>query len=336
MATVALRMTRNARNPAILGDMSSASLFIDQIFLRHETGRHPENPRRLIRVAARLEQAGLVSQCRMGNFELADEATLLTVHSPEMIARVRSIAELGGGAIDADTILSPESYDVARAAAGAATAAVDDVIAGPSRRALCLVRPPGHHANSTTSMGFCLFNNIAVAAEHARKVHGLERILIVDWDVHHGNGTQDIFYNDGGIHFLSIHRFGRGFYPGTGDNDETGTGAGLGCIRNVPIAHGTSRNDYRAAFEAAATRMADLSRPQLVLVSAGFDAHAADPIGSLGLECEDFEVMTRLLIDIAGVHAEGRLVSLLEGGYHLDALAESVRAHLEELTHYKA
>ncbi len=183
-------------------------------------------------------------------------------------------------------------------------------------------------------MGFCLFNNIALAAQHARKAFGLDRILIVDWDVHHGNGTQDVFWTDPTISFLSIHRFGHGFYPGSGDADETGSGAGLGYTTNVPVRFGTSRHDYAAQFRNAVERAADRMRPDLILLSAGFDAHVLDPIGSLGLESEDFADMTKTLLAVADTHAKGRLVSCLEGGYNLNALAECVQAHLDELVHH--
>jgi acetoin utilization deacetylase AcuC-like enzyme len=180
-------------------------------------------------------------------------------------------------------------------------------------------------------MGFCLFNNIALAATHAKTAHKLNKVLIVDFDVHHGNGTQDIFYEDGQVMFFSIHRYGRGFYPGTGAADETGKGKGKGTILNAPIAFGTSRKDYHAAFKKALEKAAETIKPELVLLSAGFDAHAKDPIGSLGLEVEDFVTMTKEVLEVAKTHAKGRLVSCLEGGYNLEVLAESVQAHLEEL-----
>jgi acetoin utilization deacetylase AcuC-like enzyme len=202
---------------------------------------------------------------------------------------------------------------------------------GRGRNALCLVRPPGHHATPTHSMGFCLFNNIALAAQRARQAHDLKRILIVDWDVHHGNGTQDIFYADPEVQFFSVHRYGRGFYPGSGAADETGTGAGLGRTLNLPLRFGVSRKEYLAAFAAGLETAADAIKPELILLSAGFDAHAADPIGSLGLEVEDFADMTRMILQTARTHSGGRLVSCLEGGYDLEALALSVEAHLYEL-----
>jgi acetoin utilization deacetylase AcuC-like enzyme len=306
-------------------------LFTDPLFLEHETGAHVEVPARLRAITGRLQAAKLVERCTRGAFAPLAPDAVARLHSRAMIQRAAQASQRGGGLLDADTVVSARSYDVARAAAGAAAAAVDAVITGPDQRALCLVRPPGHHATPDHAMGFCLFNNIALAADHARVVHGLSRILIVDWDVHHGNGTQDIFYADPSVMFLSIHRYGHGFYPGSGSRDETGTGPGLGYTLNVPVRFGAARRDYHALFEDAVERAAAKIKPELVLLSAGFDAHAADPIGSLGLEVEDFARMTIFLKRVAAVHCEGRFVSCLEGGYNLDALAQSVEAHLSEL-----
>jgi acetoin utilization deacetylase AcuC-like enzyme len=241
------------------------------------------------------------------------------------------VSARGGGFLDVDTVVSPRSFDVALAAAGAGAAAVDAVIGGQDRTALCLVRPPGHHATPTTSMGFCLFNSIALAAKRARNKHQLNRVLIVDFDVHHGNGTQDIFYEDPSVFFFSIHRYGFGFYPGTGSAEETGRGPGRGTTLNVPITNGTPPSEYHAAFNRAFERAAEASKPELILVSAGFDAHRLDPIGGLGLDVEDFVRLTERILDVAKEHAAGRVVSLLEGGYHWDATAESVAAHLTTL-----
>lgn len=306
-------------------------LYRDPLFQRHDTGRHPERASRLQWIDEYLDRAGLPARCRPGAYQPLAEAALLALHDPRQIQLARQTAAQGGGYLDADTIVSPESFTVALAAAGVCVSAVDQVLQGPDRTALCLVRPPGHHATPHHSMGFCLFNNIALAADHARRRHQVNRILVVDWDVHHGNGTQDIFYDDSQITFFSIHRYGHGFYPGTGAADETGTGAGLGHTVNAPIRFGTSRHEYHACFETTLEKIADKVKPELVLLSAGFDAHAQDPIGSLGLEVEDFVRMTRFVLEIARTHAQGRLVSGLEGGYNLQALAESVQAHLTQL-----
>jgi acetoin utilization deacetylase AcuC-like enzyme len=306
-------------------------LYTDLLFLQHDTGPHPETAHRLRAVRSRLEQTDLLSRCQSGSYQPLTAETVAQIHSPRMVRSAEDMAARGGGRLDPDTVVSPESFQVALAAAGACVSAVDAVLRGDDKNALCLVRPPGHHATPTRSMGFCLFNNIALATHHALTAHSLDRVLIVDWDVHHGNGTQDIFYADPRVLFFSIHRFGMGFYPGTGDDDETGEGAGRGYTFNVPLRYGTSRHDYRNAFRNALDKAADKIKPQLVLVSAGFDAHARDPIGSLGLEVEDFVWLTQQVVDVAKTQCDGRLVSCLEGGYNLDVLAESVQVHLEEL-----
>jgi acetoin utilization deacetylase AcuC-like enzyme len=306
-------------------------LYTDPLFLQHETGRHVETPDRLRAVTARLEQAGLPARCVAGTYQPMSEDEVRTAHADLQVEMVRQVAQEGGSHLDADTVVSPSSFDVALAAAGACASAVDAVLSGPQRNALCLVRPPGHHATPTRSMGFCLFNNIALAARRAMNVHGLTRLLVVDWDVHHGNGTQDLFYEDPRVLFFSIHRYGQGFYPGTGSARETGAGPGLGYTLNAPVRFGTARPDYRAAFTHYLEKAADTIEPELVLLSAGFDAHARDPIGSLGLEIEDFVTLSRQVLDVARTHASGRLVSCLEGGYNLAVLAEAVQAHLEQL-----
>lgn len=251
------------------------------------------------------------------------------MHEPGHIEHIAAIAARGGGHVDSDTVISLASFEVARLAAGAACDAVDRVLGGEAKTALCLVRPPGHHATAERAMGFCLFNNVAVAAAVARAEHQVDRVLIVDWDVHHGNGTQDLFYADGSVAFMSAHRWP--FYPGTGAADEMGTGDGLGATLNLPIAFGTPRQAYCELFASQLEKFAERIRPQLVLISAGFDAHRADPIGSLGLEVEDFSELTKRVCEVAAVHAGGRIVSMLEGGYNPPVLAECVEAHLRGL-----
>jgi acetoin utilization deacetylase AcuC-like enzyme len=306
-------------------------LIRDPLFQKHDTGEHPERPARLKAIEKRLADSGVNKKCTVGNYQPLSEDAVAKVHDARMISRAKQLGLHGGGQLEADTVMSADSFEVALAAAGAGTAAVDAVMKGQARNALCLIRPPGHHATPSTSMGFCLFNNIALAARHARDRHQLSRVMIVDWDVHHGNGTQDIFYEEPTVVFFSIHRFGNGFYPGTGAANETGTGKGLGHIVNAPIRYGTSRKEYHASFRSHLEKAADKLKPELVLLSAGFDAHRHDPIGSLGLETEDFVTLTREVLDVARTHAHSRLVSCLEGGYDLAALAESVEAHLQEL-----
>jgi acetoin utilization deacetylase AcuC-like enzyme len=308
---------------------TSAILFTDPWFLRHETGRHPECPERLRRIYARLAETHLDQRFDKGTVRAATLDELGRVHDADYIREVEAWAKAGGGQVEADTIVSSDSYEAALRAAGAAVAAVEDVVSGAHRRALCLVRPPGHHALYNAPMGFCLFNNVAVAARHAVEALGLSRVLIVDWDVHHGNGTQDAFYCDGRVHFFSVHRFP--FYPGTGDVNETGTGPGLGAISNLPLRFGTSRREFLEGFQTVLDHAVRHAQPELILISAGFDAHRADPVGSLGLENEDFVELTKLVNACAEQNCGGKIVSLLEGGYNLDVLPESVEAHIEAL-----
>ncbi len=305
-------------------------LYSDPRMLGHiPAPRHPERPERLAAILRHLERTGQTRACSTGTVREATDEELLRVHTPGHLALLARFEREGGGLIEADTWVKAGSNQAARLAAGAALEAVAYACEAPDRRALCLVRPPGHHARPGSPMGFCLFANVAVAAADAVARLGLDRVLIVDWDVHHGNGTQEIFESDPRVAFLSIHR--SPFYPGTGAAHETGTGPGLGTKRNVPLPFGISRAEYRSAFRSALETLADRVRPQLVLISAGFDAHAEDPVGSLGLEVEDFEEMTRDVLAVAKAHAEGRVVSLLEGGYNVPILAGCVSAHLDAL-----
>ncbi len=304
-------------------------LYHDPLFQQHLTGNHPESPARLQAITRKLEQSQLVERCEPGKLRVAAIDELMRLHDHDYVSSVAEYASAGGGRIEADTVVSPQSYDVARNAAGAALAAVDDVLTGRAQTALCLIRPPGHHALPRSAMGFCLFNNVALAAEQALRVHDLERVLIVDWDVHHGNGTQDVFYERDDVYFFSAHR--SPFYPGTGGADETGTGKGLGATFNLPLKFGTPRDEYLTRFERMLTDAATRCRPQLVLLSAGFDAHRDDPIGSLGLETEDYVRLTQSVQAVARDYCSGRIVSLLEGGYNVSALADCVAVHLTEL-----
>jgi acetoin utilization deacetylase AcuC-like enzyme len=304
-------------------------LYSSPVFQQHVTGAHPEHPRRLAAVDSHLDESGLRQQCKQPTWQPASPAEIARVHDGKYIEEIKKYATAGGGRIEADTVVSARSYEVACLAAGAVCDAVRRVVTGEDKTALCLVRPPGHHARPGDAMGFCLFNSVAVGAAAALAEHKLDRVLIIDWDVHHGNGTQEIFWEDGRVGFLSIHRWP--FYPGTGDTDETGRGPGLGMIANLPIEFGTPLKQYHDRFERTLADLAAKVKPQLVMVSAGFDAHRQDPIGSLNLEVEDFTRLTETVLNVAKAYSDGRIVSALEGGYNPERLAESVATHLRAL-----
>jgi len=308
-------------------------LYDDTIFLKHETGRHPERAERIRDLSARLDEAGLRPLCERPEFQPVAPNRLARIHAPDYVTEVWSLAKSGGGDLDPDTVVSPASYDVALMAAGSACDATERVLRGEDTQALCLVRPPGHHAMLNHAMGFCLFNNVAIAARVATEDFELDRVLIVDWDIHHGNGTQAAFWDDPKVGFYSIHRWP--FYPGTGAAEETGVAAGAGTILNMPVRFGISRREYLDRFRQGLEQLAEKIRPQLILLSAGFDAHRADPVGNLGLEAEDFGTMTEALLDVADTHAQGRIVGVLEGGYNPDALATCVECHLREMLRHQ-
>jgi acetoin utilization deacetylase AcuC-like enzyme len=304
-------------------------LYYDPIFQEHHTGALPENGGRILSVFRHLNFAALDTSCKRPAWQPASVERLCYVHSRQYVSSVEQFTFNGGGFLAEDTLVSERSYEVARKAVGAVCDAVVRVLGGEDKTAFCLIRPPGHHALPEQAMGFCLFNNIAVGARVATRELGVERVLIVDFDVHHGNGTQAIFWSAADVAYFSMHRWP--FYPGTGAADEIGSGAGIGATCNLPIAFGTSRAEQLRLFERELKDFASKTRPQLVLVSAGFDAHKDDPVGSLGLETEDFRVISRCLLEAASEHADGKLVSVLEGGYNHDALTDCVTLHLEEL-----
>ena len=308
-----------------------ATLFTDEAMLKHvPAAKHPERPERLRAILRHLDRTGIRPSWKAGKSRTATREELKRVHSEGHLDRVPKFERTGGGLIEADTWVFPGSDEAALTAAGLAIEAVDLVASGKDDVAACLVRPPGHHARPDEPMGFCVYANVAAAAAHAVEALGLDRVLIVDFDVHHGNGTQEIFYEDPRVSFFSIHR--HPFYPGTGMKDETGTRKGLGFTKNLPIAFGTDPADFHSAFNAEVSKFADKVRPQLLILSAGFDAHAEDPVGSLGLEVEDFERITEEMANLAGAHCDGRIVSVLEGGYNVPILAGCVASHLEILS----
>jgi len=301
-------------------------LVVSDVFARHRVVGHPENQGRLDAAVAYLRETGLWERCWVVPPRPASVEELALVHDRAYIDLVRSLAESGGGWLTLDTIVSPGTYEGATHAAGAGLVAAERILAGEVRRAFCLVRPPGHHARPSRGMGFCIFNNIAVAAA-GLLAQGLERVMIFDFDVHHGNGTQDIFWSDPRVLFMSFHLWPH--YPGSGLPDEIGHDEGRGYTVNVPFPHGTGNAEYRLAFDRLVAPMAERFHPQVVLVSAGYDGHRDDPLGGLALDEDGYRMMGAQLRAIAGRQAEGRLMFFLEGGYDLRALASSVVATLE-------
>ncbi|CAL1239980.1 histone deacetylase family protein [Candidatus Methylocalor cossyra] len=297
-------------------------------FLAHETGLgHPESAARLEAIARALAAPAFAALERR-EAPRASLDSLRLIHTEAHLRRVfEAIPKAGFGYLDADTVVSPQSGEAALHAVGAACAAVDAVCTGAARNAFCAVRPPGHHAEPNRAMGFCLFNNVAIAAEHARRHHGIGKVAIVDFDVHHGNGTQAAFEKNPAVRYCSTHQYP--WYPGTGAAGETG----VGNLMNVPLPAGSGTAEFRHAMGDRILPFLDQFAPDLVLVSAGFDAHRDDPLADLRLDEDDYAWVTGELVKLAGKHAGGRLVSVLEGGYHLAALGKSVAAHVRALLH---
>lgn len=300
----------------------------------HTRDGHPESHQRLASLLPFLEEYGALDGMVRGQPLPAGISHLTRAHVLGMVEWVRQVSGKGGGLLDADTYATADSYDLALAAAGHACAAVDAVLTGKTNRALVLARPPGHHATRYRPGGFCLFNNIAVAARHAQAVYGTQRILIVDYDVHHGNGTQDIFYDDPHVLFASLHLYHPFFYPGTGGLEEIGKGAGRGTTLNVPFPRQVGDEGYRQAFAGVVLPAARAFEPELILVSVGFDAHWQDPLASAGLSLAGYARLERLLLELAEELTGGRIIFVLEGGYYLPALQYGIlnlcRALLEE------
>lgn len=311
--------------------LPSVAVIHDPACVRHDPGPgHPESPARYGAVMGALSEAGLLSDAVTLPGRSASMTDLLLVHEAEYLALAEREIRGGAGSLSTgDTEVCPATWDAAIWAAGCAMAGVDAVVEGQASRVFCVLRPPGHHASPSRGMGFCVLNNAAVAARHAQRRHGLERVLIVDWDLHHGNGTQDTFYRDGSVYYFSTHQ--SPLYPGTGHPFERGEGPGLGRTLNWPLAAGAGRREVMAAFEEGLRPEADAFKPDLVIVSAGFDARHGDPLGGLRLTDEDFQDLTALVRDIADRHAGGRLVSVLEGGYHLAGLGAAAAAHVRGL-----
>jgi len=306
-----------------------AGLVYDPIYLEHDTGDHVENSQRLVAAMSYLNETGIKEKLTCLPPRPASLEELEMIHTPEYISYVKSKAEKGGGWLDPDTVMSPKSYEAALYAVGGLLVAVEEVMKGKVDNAFALVRPPGHHAIHDRAMGFCIFNNVAVAAKFALSKFSLNRVLIADFDVHHGNGTQDAFYADPKVLYCSTHQYP--FYPGTGWMDETGTGEGEGTTVNFPMAAGWGDEEYLRAFNEVLVPVARRFQPQLILVSAGFDAHWADQLAMMQVSAKGFAQMVMILKELAAELCQGRLIFTLEGGYNLQVVASSIKAVFDVL-----
>ena len=307
------------------------ALLLDPVYQKHQPGPgHPESPERLVALAAAFADAGVGERTSRVAPRSATEDEIALCHTRRYLDSVKH--DFARGAHDlstGDTAIGPGSLEVALDAVGGVLNAVDEVMSGRAPNAFCAVRPPGHHATPDRGMGFCIYNNIAIAARYAQHKHHVERVLIADWDVHHGNGTQDIFYSDPSVFFFSTHQ--SPWYPGTGLAQETGAGKGRNTTLNCPFPAGAGRELIVEAFRDKLVPAAEKFRPDLVLISAGFDSREGDPLGRFRLADPDFAELTRIMLDVANRHARGRVVSVLEGGYSLTGIASAATAHVEEL-----
>jgi len=300
-------------------------------YLKHDMGvGHPESPDRLRAIVSRLKAGGVLDRLVLIEPTSVADEWITQVHKVSYLASLKSRAPVSGRvSLDPDTSISAGSLPAAYLAAGGVLAAADAIMAGTVDHAFCAIRPPGHHAESDRAMGFCLFNNVAIAARYLQRRHGVARVLIVDWDVHHGNGTQHTFDDDPSVLFFSTHQYPH--YPGTGRATERGKGKGEGLTINVPMSAGQGDEDYREIFERVLVPAADAYKPEFVLISAGFDAHRDDPLASMGLTEEGYAALTGIVAGIARRHSKSRVLSCLEGGYNLNALAASVERHVVAL-----
>ena len=309
--------------------MRQTGVVMDPLYIKHDPGPwHPESPDRLVAAYATLERQGLLQKVVRVPPRAATKDEICRVHSPAHYERIAA-TDGHSTSLDPDTQTSPDSFQAAELAAGGSIKLVEEVVAGRIENGFALVRPPGHHAERDHAMGFCLFNNIAIAAEHARQTLGIKRVLIVDWDLHHGNGTMHSFYDRPDVLYFSTHQYP--FYPGTGALEDVGTGPGTGFTVNVPFSPHMGDREYRAAFREVLTPIARQFAPELILVSAGFDTYVHDPLGSMKMSPEGYASLTSQLLDLAQECAHGRLVLMLEGGYHIDGQAESVAMCIKAL-----
>ena len=311
--------------------MSNTALLLDSVFERHDSGPgHPESVARYKEISKVLKGSDYFKKCKKIKIRKATDSEILGCHTDKYLEIVKT--EIGEGKSElstGDTSICRDSLEVASYATGSVLEAVDLVLKGESKNGFCAIRPPGHHATADRGMGFCIFNNVAVAAKYAQIKFGLDRVAIIDWDVHHGNGTQDIFYNDQSVFYFSTHQ--SPWYPGTGAVNETGEGKGEGSTMNRPLPSGSGFKQIGSCFREDFSTAMKKFKPDLILISAGFDSRVGDPLGHFTLTDNEFKELTKILLDIAYEHCEGRLVSMLEGGYNVEGLASAVKSHLGQL-----
>ena len=314
----------------------TTGLLYDPIYLDHNTGfGHPERSERLSAALEYIKQQPFFEEIVPVLPRSAEPEWVQQIHTSRYMARAETACLRNSSHLDSlDVAISTRSFDVALQAAGGALELGDRVVSGALDNAFGLIRPPGHHAEQDMALGFCLFNNIAILARYLQKQHGLQKVLILDWDVHHGNGTQHTFEEDPSVFYVSLHQYP--YYPGTGAVAETGKGRGRGATLNCPMPAGADDNDYQSAFTDRILPAVNAFGPEIVLISAGFDAHAADPLAQINLSTECYSWMSERMMEVADQHADGKLIALLEGGYDLKALAHSAAAHLRVLAGLKA
>ena len=310
--------------------MNKTGYISDPFYLKHKNEPHPENPGRLNAIQKNIESSKYYNNLTLIQPRKATVEDIAKVHGTGYIRSVEDSCRNGIRNLDADTVISADSYQAALLSAGAGLEALDKILEGTVSNAFCAVRPPGHHAEQNKAMGFCLFNNVGVIARYAQDVKNIQKIFIFDWDVHHGNGTQHSFYKDSSIYYSSIHQYP--FYPGTGGVDETGTGDGLGSNLNLPMRAYSCDADYINAIEHKLIPVIQKFNPDLIIISAGFDAHENDPLAQINLSTDCYGKMTQKLMEIANDVCNGRILSMLEGGYDYSALADSVQLHVETLS----
>jgi acetoin utilization deacetylase AcuC-like enzyme len=314
---------------SVIKKMPKTGFLYHPIYMEHLTGSwHPERPERLTAILQAIEGSGLKENLLHLTPTACPREHVLSVHTERLISTIENLCGPDIRHIDADTAVSEKSFEAALLAAGAGITAADRIMSGDIDNAFCAVRPPGHHAETDRAMGFCLFNNVAITTRYLQRVHGIEKVLIIDWDVHHGNGTQEIFYEDPTVLLFSTHQYPH--YPGTGSIEEGGSGKGETFTINAPLRAGCGDAEYQHIFSKMLPPVAGVFSPDFVMISAGFDAHRDDSLASMQLTEEGYSWLTRMAADIAQDHCEGRLISMLEGGYS-SALGTSVVAHVETL-----